>query len=530
MRLCIIPMSLRFFSLLLSVPLLVFVSACSTTAPGPDTPPPYEPPIQEESTDREAPIEPEIGLEHPSWRSVTEVLELSRISTDDVQGLALEIVRSLESIPSGQLAGMIESGAYDATFTEWLELTRLVRRTLMKDVPVNSAAQHWQDYHYGHAIDRAGFPVLVSSYADYFPSPARVAVLLPTEGGLAAAGRAIRDGIISAYMEQPGDTVVRFYSSGDTDESALAAYDLAIAEGATQVIGPLRVESARALAGIGHHDVPVLLLNDPARDPEPDPRPDFGQATGLSSLSLSQTEEAAAIAEKVIARGQSRAIVIVPENAWGQRMETAFSTQFVQRGGQIPASARFSPATSDHSAVLTHMLKIDESRQRKQDLQSRLGIPLQFEPVRRDDFDFIFLAASPAQGRELKPLFKFHDAGEVPVYAMGRVYSGRMGEKSDLDLDGVIFPIAPWQLEAARGSMPALESLRLGSFGNLFALGRDAWQLLPWFPLLQKDPDLGFQGNTGKLSLQANGKLSRQHAWAQFANGLPTSYEWPDQH
>jgi len=519
-------MNLRFFSQLMSVVILVTVGACSTITPGPDAGPQYKPPVQEESTDRQAWDKLEPGLQDPSSRSVAEVLELSRIATDDAQELALEIVRSLESVSSGRLAGMIESDAYDPEFTEWLELTQLVRRVLMNEAAVGVAARYWEGSHYGHAVDGASFPLLVSRYESYFPAPSRVAVLLPTDGGLAAASRAIRDGIISAYMEQPGDSIVQFYSSGDTDESVLAAYDLALQEGATQIIGPLRMESTQALARLDDHAVPVLLLNDHAIDLAPD----HGLAMKLSSLSLSQTEEAAAIAEKVLGVGQSRALVIVPENAWGQRIETAFSSEFVQRGGQIPASARFSPATSDHSAVLTHMLKIDESRQRKQALQSRLGIPLQFEPVRREDFDFIFLAANPAQGRELKPLFKFHDAGKVPVYAMGRVYSGRTGEDSDLDLDGVIFPITPWQLKAIGESLPALESLRLGSFGNLFALGRDAWQLLPWLPLLQKDPELQFHGDTGSLSLQANGKLYRQHAWAQFSDGLPAPYKWPAQH
>jgi outer membrane PBP1 activator LpoA protein len=421
---------------------------------------------------------------------------------------------------------MIESGVYRPEFTEWLELTELVRMVLMRDAPVDSAARYWQDYHYGHVIDQASFPLLVSRYASFFPTPSRVAVLLPTDGGLAAAGRAIRDGIISAYMEQPGDATLRFYSSGDTDESVLAAYYRALEEGATQIIGPLRMESTQVLASLDHHATPILLLNDPAINLEPDP----GQVFKVSSLSLSQTEEAAAIAVQALDRGMSRAIVIVPEDAWGQRIETAFSSEFVQRGGQIPAGVRFNPATSDHSAVLTRMLRIDESRQRKQDLQSRLGIPLQFEPIRRDDFDCIFLAASPAQGRELKPLFKFHDAGDVPVLAMGRVYSGRTGEDSDLDLDDVIFPVTPWQLKVSGKPLPALESLRQGSYGNLFALGRDAWQLLPWLPLLRKDPDLEFHGNTGSLSLKANGQLSREPAWARFSKGLPVAYKWPDQH
>jgi len=519
-------MNWRFFSLLLIVVILVTVTACGTTTPRPGTRPQQERPVQTGPTGRESEGRGEGGPQELSFRSMAEVAELSRETAAYPQDLALEIIRSLEPVPSRQLANMIETEVYDPEFSEWLELVLLVRKLLMKDGSVSAAAKYWGDYHYGHVINRADFPKLVSKYRSYFPTPARVAVLLPTEGGLAAAGKAIRDGIISAYMEQPGGSVIRFYSSGDNTESAMAAYYQAREEGSTQIIGPLRAESAQALADLADHDVPILLLNDLATKHEPGP----GQLPKVSSLSLSQTREAAVIAEQVLDQGLTNALVIVPGDAWGQRISAAFSTVFIQGEGQIRASASFNPAVSDHSTVLTEMLKIDESRQRKQNLQSRLGIPLEFEPNRRDDFDFIFLAANPVQGRELKPLFKFHDTGEVPVYAMSRVYSGRAETDSDRDLDGVVFPVAPWQLEAAGGSLPALESLRNGSFGNLYALGRDAWELLPWIPLLQNDPDLEFPGSTGALRLQTDGHLSRRPSWAQFSAGRPRPYAWPDRH
>ncbi len=518
-------MNLRFFSLTLSILFLVAIAGCGTTTSQTGARAQTAPPVVDSSMDR--------GARKPAGRddldltqrNMDEVAELSRNLDVEPQDLALEIVRSLESVPSGRLAGLIETRVYGPEFTEWLELTLLVRKSLVQQVSTEDAARYWQDYHYGHVINQANFPELVSRYGSSFPTPSRVAVLLPAEGSLAAAGKAIRDGIISAYMERPGDSSLRFYSSGENTESALAAYQQAMRDGATQIVGPLRIESAQALAALDHHAVPLLLLNDPGTGLEQNPQTNVK----VSSLSLSQTEEAAAIAERVLAQGQDRAIIIVPENSWGQRIEAAFGSAFVRNQGRISASAYFNPATSDHSAVLTDLLKIDESQQRMQDLQSRLGIPLEFEPVRREDFDFIFLAANSAQGRELKPLLKFHNTGDVPVYAMSRVYSGIAESDSDRDLDGVVFPVTPWQLQTTGDALPALESLRNGSFGNLFALGRDAWHLLPWLPLLAKDPDLEFHGNTGVLNLQADGHLSRQPAWAQFSSGRPIPYRWPDQ-
>lgn len=223
---------------------------------------------------------------------------------------------------------------------------------------------------------------------------------------------------------------------------------------------------------------------------------------------------------------------MVPDSAWGTRIESAFSAAFVRGDGQITASTRFNSAENDHSAMLTQVLKIDASNRRRSDLQSWLAVPLSFEPIRRYDFDFIFLAANPVAGRELKPLLRFHDAGDVPVFAMGRIYSGRLKRSSDQDLNGVVFPATRFQLEQARGNTTAadvttLKSLRGGTYDNLYALGQDAWRLLPWLPLMQKDPDLWFAGEVGALRLQGDGSFYREPAWAQFSAGRPVAYQWP---
>jgi len=230
------------------------------------------------------------------------------------------------------------------------------------------------------------------------------------------------------------------------------------------------------------------------------------------------------------------AIIMVPDSGWGKRIEAAFTAAFEQGGGQIIASTRFDTAVNDQSAMLTQLLKIDASKQRKSDLQSWLGVTLTFEPTRRYDFDFIFMAANPIEGRELKPLLRFYDAGDVPVYAMGRIFSGRMESTSDQDLNGIVFPTTRWQLQAVGNTTttpesitpanPGLASVRGGAYGNLYALGQDAWRLLPWLPLMRKDPDLWFPGEVGSLRLQADGSLYREPAWAQFSAGRPTAFQW----
>ena len=504
--------------------MLVLLNACGTTG---STPAPTPSAEQEQPTASETSesgiFDPQLHRD-PSERSLAETMELSRQMSGYQPDFALEILRSLESVPSGQLAAMVDGEAYDPEFTEWLELALQTRSVLIGRSPMTAAAQKWADYHYGHPVTREHFTELVTRYRNLFPVPARVAVLLPLDGGLASAARAIRDGILSAYLEQPGNAVLRFYSSGDNSESAIAAYLQAREEGATQIVGPLRNDSAGALASLGNMGVPILLLNDPTEYKPVDPL----QKTIVNSLSLSQTEEAMAIAESVLKQGQRKALIMVPDSAWGARIETAFATKFAQGEGRIAASTYFNSAAEDYNDMLTRLLKIDESKQRKTDLQSWLGIPLKFEPSRRDDFDFIFLAATPEEGRELKPLLRFHDAGDVPVYAMGRIFSGKTQPASDQDLNDIVFPVTAWQLQNTGADTPALESIRSGTYGNLYALGQDAWRVLPWLPLMQKDHDLWFPGNIGALRMQADGHLERQPAWAQFSAGQPVPYQWPE--
>jgi outer membrane PBP1 activator LpoA protein len=550
-------MSLRFYPILLSVVMLMVLGACGTTGPAPVVEPDPGLSLPTE-TDGELQDLQNLIPTDPSSRSLEEVIVLTRSWSGYQPDLALEILRSLESVSSSQLTAMIDGQTQDPEFTEWLELSLLIRTLMISGSTVSPVAQDWANYHYGHAITRDNFPELVSSYRTLFSMPSQVAVLLPVEGSLAAAAKAIRDGILSAYFEQPGGSVIRFYPSGKNSESAVAAYQQAKADGATQIVGPLRMESTLALANLvkrgeagtenlsgfwsvtqdsgqetnqkpnlSHaQNIPILLLNQATSTT-------FVQgdeANIVNSLSLSQSEEAAAVAANALAQGQEHAIVMVPDSAWGTRIETAFTSAFETGGGSIPAIARFGKNTSDHSAMLTQLLKIDESTQRKKNLQSRIGVPLNFEPSRRDDFDFIFLVADPVQGRELKPLLRFHDAGDVPVYTVGRVFSGRTEPSSDQDLNGIVFPSTAWQLQAVGTTKPALKSIRGGAYGNLYALGQDAWRLLPWLPLMQKDPDLWFPGDVGDLRLEENGHLLRQPAWAQFTAGKPVPYQWPEIH
>jgi outer membrane PBP1 activator LpoA protein len=342
---------------------------------------------------------------------------------------------------------------------------------------------------------------------------------LPTRGGLAAAGQAIRDGLLAAYLEQPGFSNLSFLETGDSPEQAVSAYREAIRNGADWVIGPVRQPSVQAIVELEQETVPTLALNDIVRS--------AGAAATehVYSLSLSQEAEVAAIAGKMRQAGIQNVIALTMDSDWGNRMEAAFVEAFSAGGGQVVALARFTASASDHSAELTRVLQIDQSRKRKDRLQTLLGTPLSFEPRLRDDVDAFFLSAVPEQARQIRPQLRFFEAGETPLYAVSRVYSGIPDPAADRDLNGTLLPLSTLQLEAAASAPPVLTSIRGGSMLNLYALGADAWNLLRWLPLLQRDPDLAYAGKSGSLRLTEKGHLDRQPSWAMFIGGQPVAYD-----
>jgi outer membrane PBP1 activator LpoA protein len=434
----------------------------------------------------------------------------------------LGVLKGLDPVSSGMLELAASSAPPDSSAGSWAELAWRLRRGLVQQTRPELASLKWARDFPGHAVSRRGFVSLAHSYGLLYPAPRNVAILLPTRGGLASAGLAIRDGLLAAYLENPGHSSLHFYESSDSPTEAIAAYQQAVAEGADWVIGPVRRESVQGLVSSPARTTPVLVLNDsgPASGPE--------TPVDVFSLSLSQEDEARAIAARMLESGVQRVITLASANAWGIRMERAFTEAFEAGGGSVKELARFPVSISDHSALLTRVLQIEQSRERKDRLQSLLGQTLAFEPHRRNDFDAFFLSAGPEQARQLRPQLRFFEAGDKPVFAMSRVYSGAPDPAMDRDLNGIILPLTLAQLEASEaGRQPEPERIRASSLVSLHALGADAWNLLPLLPLLQMDPDLAFAGQTGALRMAERGKLARGPAWAVFSGGRPIPMQWP---
>jgi uncharacterized protein len=351
--------------------------------------------------------------------------------------------------------------------------------------------------------------------------PRRIALLLPLGAAQRPAAIAIRDGFMAAHLAA-GDTglpaTVRIYDTAGV--GATEAYRQAQLDGADFIVGPLLrpdVEAVAAEAGF----VPTLALNSSREEMIFLPR--------FYQFALDPEDEARAVARRAIASGARTAVGLIPlrpGDPWGDRLLSAFRTEFESLGGRLTGFERYDAASGDFVGPITSLLNINRSLQRRERLSANLGARLEFQPRLRQDVDMIFLAADAATARLLVPQLRYHDAGHIPTYATSEVYEPARGR--DRDLDGVSFPDAPWLLAPNDTALELRRELENywpqrttdGFMIRLYAMGYDAYHLIG--RLYGAGGGFApFDGMSGELVLGGDGRIHRLLPFAQFRSGRP---------
>jgi outer membrane PBP1 activator LpoA protein len=214
---------------------------------------------------------------------------------------------------------------------------------------------------------------------------------------------------------------------------------------------------------------------------------------------------------------------LYPKSNWGTRVFDAFRIRWEQLGGKLLEAQSYNSAEHDFSAPIQALLNVTDSKQRHRALQRVLGTKIEFEPRRRQDAGFIFLAAKSQLARQVRPQLQFHRAANLPVYTTSHAYSGVPAPKMDLDLEGITFPDIPWLLMAGENNQSLKKELpkKLAAYGRLFAMGIDAYELLPHLARLEMDSGETLDGKTGILYLDRQKQVHRQLVWARMKGGKP---------
>jgi uncharacterized protein len=412
----------------------------------------------------------------------------------------------------------------DPVLKGWMELAYIANTTPIQGGDLDKQLDAWAQAYPQHPANPAMLIQLRSQWAELQHYPARIAVLLPQKGRLAAVSQAISDGLLAAYYDQPSDLQrpdIRFYDTSDKAISMSSLYDQAVADGAEFIIGPLDKDNVEHLANSAQITIPVLALNtlDSGMTP-PDHFYQFG---------LAPEDEARQAAERASIDGYEFAIAFAPKNNWGQRILESFTKRYEELSGTVLSKGYFNATSADYSSTIMRALNIDQSELRARKVQTTIKQNAKFEPRRRQDVQFVFIAATPRQARLIKPQLKYHRAGDLPVYATSHVFSGQIDKNADRDLDGIIYSEIPWLIEQAnpeaeiKAELAKLDPDSSNKYPRLMALGVDSYRLIPYLPRLSAKSYEHFEGVTGNLSLDADRRVHRQLKWARFKRGIPVS-------
>ncbi len=452
------------------------------------------------------------------WDSALELVELDPwLEQAERLDNQLAIVGQLNRLPQAEL---LAPRPYQPELSGWLALAVILRTPATDLAEAEPRIADWRLRHPGHPalpeLPQAWFARLLAEVY----RPRQIAVLLPESGRFQWVAAALRAGIIAAYFEQPPAErpSLRFYDSADPNQ-LWPLFQQAVADGAEMVLGPLDKDAVIQLARAGELPVPVLALNQVP--PEP------GFAPELYQFALAPEDEARQAAERAWSQGFSRALVLTPADDWGERLYASFRERWLELGGGIADHQRYDPQQRDYSDTLRALLDLDLSRDRLQEMQRLLGRNLEFEPRRRADAEFVFLAARPDPARALRPQLQFHHAGDLPVLASSHLFNGERNPARDRDLDGISFPDLPWLFDQAPN--PGLSRDRLAAtlpdfsqrLARFYAMGIDSYILVAHLARLRRNPGSGLDANTGQLYLDDFNRVHRRLTWARFIDGSP---------
>ena len=409
--------------------------------------------------------------------------------------------QALIALPPTTLRTAIDTYS-EQTMQGWLSLA-----LLYKTEPNQLYA--WRLQHRDHPAVTTGFldrlipqkPLLTAIGDQSFTD--LIAVILPEHGRFKHIGQSIRLGMESTLALHIGPVPqVRYFDGGDTVHSFEQALFEALSQRPSIIIGPLLKPQLEVLTRLPAGSPPVLALNI-ATD-------DLLLPLNVIEYALSPEQDARAAAKRMIEDGHYRALMLSADTELGQRMASAFESEFTLRGGTLVDQRTYSESETDFREQIQPLL-------RSRSLGGR-----RYNPVIRSDVDAIFVAATPSLIVQLVPQLDYHGAEKLPRYSTSLIYDGIPNAQVDKDKNGLIIPVSPLLLAAQ--SEPddpryiRYEQALLSGYPRLFAFGADAMLVALHLDELRNGDWL--EGQTGKLRLSGTQVIEREPAWGQFENGV----------
>lgn len=319
----------------------------------------------------------------------------------------------------------------------------------------------------------------------------QIALLLPMTGSVQNKARPVNDGFFAAYTQSSSKNEIKVIDTAKNND-VVKMYNESQKSGAEFVVGPLEKNQVSRVAKEGRVRVTTLALNY-TEGKLPEKFYEFG---------LSPNDEVNQIVARAWREGHRKVLIVVSDDHWGKNIATLFSARWIALGGSVVTTVKLNNATNFMDQLQT--LVPDKN------------------DVKSPPFDVVLLAALPDQARSTASLLRFYGLIQVPIYATSSVYSGTPS-RADKDLDGVRLCDIPWVVAPTAEMMGATQQLRAlhpdADYDiRLYALGIDAYRVIPELPRLASSSSARYKGLTGTLSIE-NQRIKRELAWGQFVNG-----------
>lgn len=353
--------------------------------------------------------------------------------------------------------------------------------------------------------------------------PKKIGLLLPMQGPLAMAGKAIQDGVFAAFY-QAQHTQIHPPQTLKVYDTSLHPLNTLMKQAQQDhieaLLGPLAQKDVEALTQL-EPTIPIIALNTT-----------HTSNPNIFELNMRTEDEGRQMAEHAFKHGARNALLISTPHTKSQRIRTKFLARWAALGGTH--SDELSIKDFQHiMPQLREQLGISESQNRAQQLKQYFKLrTMRFIPQRRQDIDSIFLALNHSEAKKTIPLLKYFYSGTLPIYATSSIYHHTSTRFRDHDLDGVTFGDAPWVLAALTHDKPehlwhnlpqALQHIwpkDLSQYSRFFAIGIDAYQLAFSLPHLMRFPYAYLNSATGKLYLNENNHIQRLLTWIHIRHGL----------
>lgn len=362
----------------------------------------------------------------------------------------------------------------------------------------------------------------------------KIAVLLPLTGRLSSQGEAIKQGLLTAYLEKVQqakennnqyDTSIDFIDTGSFDtlkssvsNEMLASYDT--------IIGPLLRSHVNAINSMKLSNTKKLLLNKNSILNSSD----INVRNLVGTFSLSPEQEAAQIVALMRDQNILNPVLISDNASISKRMVDAFMKSWAS--SKLNDTNYFAPQIityEDNKGMrvgITSALDVLQSQRRIKQLTNLTQDRLISVTRNRRDVDAFVVFARPDDVELINPIIEssisLFSEKQLPVFASSYSYDHKQNKNSQRDLRNLIFIDMPWLLPSGRetqlsNQVDILFNQPPSTFLRLFAFGYDSLSIADNLAKLTTFDHMNHQGLSGILSANEQNELIRQLDYIQIS-------------